>query len=77
MEKPYHTIHKNDTQGLVQFLTKNGQALLPMVELIEQSRLAVDELIDVLGRARLKAVLRPLSEGGRRHPRQSGGPVRE
>jgi hypothetical protein len=32
-------------------LAKNGQALLPMVDLIEQCRLACDELIDVTGRA--------------------------
>jgi len=32
-------------------LVRNDQALLPMLELIEQSRLAVDELIDVMGRA--------------------------
>jgi hypothetical protein len=38
-------------------LTKNGQALLPMVELIEQSQLAVDQLIDVLGRAKFEALL--------------------
>ena len=50
MEKPYHIVSKKDTQGLGHFLAKNGQALLPMVELIEQSKLAVDELIDVLGR---------------------------
>jgi len=34
-------------------LAKNGQVLLPMVELIEQSKIAVDELIDVLGRAQI------------------------
>jgi hypothetical protein len=34
------TLHKNDTQALVQCLAKNGQALWPMVDLIEQSRLA-------------------------------------
>ena len=77
MEKPYHTIHKNDTQALVNFLTKNGQALLPMVELIEQSRLAVDELIDVLGRASIEAVLRLSAEGiaGPPHPGKKGGAI--
>src|SRR5439155_4072965 len=35
----------------------NGQALLPMMELIEQSRMAIDELIDVMGRASIEAVL--------------------
>jgi hypothetical protein len=42
---------------LAEFLVRNGQALLPMLELIEQSRLAIDELIDVMGRASLEAVL--------------------
>ena len=77
MERPYHTIQKKDTQALVQFLTKNGQALLPMVELIEQSQLAVDQLIDVLGRASIEAVLRLSAEGiaGPPHPGKKGGAV--
>ena len=77
MERPYHTIHKNDTRALVHFLTKNGQALLPMVELIEQSQLAVDELIDVLGRASIEAVLRLSAQGiaGPPHPGKKGGAV--
>lgn len=77
MEKPYHTIHKNDTQALVHFLRKNGQALLPLVELIEQSKLAVDELIDVLGRASIEAVLQLSAEAiaGPPHPGKKGGAV--
>ncbi len=77
MERPYHTIHKKDTQAWAHFLTQNGQALLPMVELIEQSRLAVDELIDVLGRASVEAVLRLSAEGlaGPPHPGKKGGAV--
>jgi putative transposase len=48
-----------------------------MVELIEQSRLAVDELIDVLGRASVEAVLRLSAEGiaGPPHPGKKGGGV--
>ncbi len=77
MRKPYHTIHKKDTQTLARFLTQNGQALLPMVELIEQSKLAVDELIDVLGRASIEAVLQLSAEGvaGPPHPGKKGGAV--
>jgi putative transposase len=77
VERPYHTIQKKDTQALVQFLTKNGQALLPMVELIEQSQLAVDQLIDVLGRASIEAVLRLSAEGiaGPPHPGKKGGAI--
>jgi putative transposase len=77
VERPYHTIRKNDTEALARFLTKNGQALLPMVELIEQSKLAVDELIDVLGRASIEAVLRLSAEAvaGPPHPGRTGGTV--
>lgn len=77
MERPYHTIQKNDTQALARFLTRNDQALLPMVALIEQSQLAVDELIDVLGRASVEAVLRLSAQGiaGPPHPGKKGGAV--
>jgi hypothetical protein len=33
----YHTVEKHGSRGWASFLGKNGQALLPMVELIEQS----------------------------------------
>ena len=58
-------------------MTKNGQALWPMVELIEQSRLAVKERIEVFGRASLEAVLRLLTEGiaGPPHAGKKGGAV--
>lgn len=60
MKKTYQTIRKqgkvNDKE-LASFLVKNGQALLPMVDLIEQCQLACDELIDVTGRATIQAVL--------------------
>lgn len=46
-----------DERKVVEFFVKHGQCLLPMVELIEQSRLAVDELIDVVGRQAVEAVL--------------------
>lgn len=63
--------------GLGTFLTKNRQALLPMVELIEQSQVAVDELIDVLGRATIEAALSLSAEGiaGPPHPGKRGGSV--
>ena len=60
MKRSYHTTDKQGKVGeqkLNEFLVHNGQALLPMLELIEQSRMAVDELIDVMGRASIEAVL--------------------
>jgi transposase-like protein len=60
VKKTYHTIRKQgkiNEQQLASFLVKNGQGLLPMVDLIEQCQLACDELIDVTGRATIQAVL--------------------
>jgi transposase-like protein len=60
LKRSYHTIDKQgkvSERKLAEFLFRNGQALLPMLELIEQSRLAIDELIGVMGRASLEAVL--------------------
>ena len=60
MKKSYHTIGKQgkvNEQELAGYLARSGQILLPMVDLIEQCRLACDELIDVTGRAAIEAVL--------------------
>jgi transposase-like protein len=77
VEKPYHIVSKDNTQELAKFLVKNEQALLPMVELIEQSKMALDEWIDVLGRAHIEAVLRLSAEriAGPPHPGKKGGAV--
>ena len=57
MEKKYEVIGRNDRQGLVRWLTRHGQGLLPLVELVESSELAWEELIEVSGRATIEAVL--------------------
>jgi transposase-like protein len=79
VKKSYHTIRKQgrvDEQELAGYLARSGQFLLPMVDLIEQCRLACDELIDVTGRAAIDAVLQlsasqaaggPAQQGKRRH----------
>ena len=88
MKRSYHTIRKKgqtNANKLAEFFSRHGQGLLPMVDLIEQSRMVVDELIDVAGRATIEAVLQlsaeqlagPRSPGQRRagllwHGRQSG-----
>jgi len=77
VEKRYHIVEKENTEELAKFLVRNGQTLLPMVELIEQSKMAVDELIDVLGRAQVEAVLRLSAEriAGPPHPGKKGGAI--
>jgi putative transposase len=77
VEKTYQIAEKNESRSLAEFLVKNGQSLLPMVELIEQSQRAVDDLIDVVGRATIEAVLKLSAQGiaGPPHPGKKGGAV--
>jgi putative transposase len=74
----YHTLNSQTSvseEKLSTFLKKNGQQLLPMVDLITQSRLAIEELIDCVGRATVETVLEVSAEqvAGTRQP----GKVRE
>ncbi len=54
---PSRTATPADRQQLSEFLIGQGQFLLPLVKLIEQSKLVIDRMIDVLGRASIDAVL--------------------
>ena len=57
MSKDYQILKKNDSRQIAAFLAANAQAVLPMVDLIEQSVMAIDELVETLGRATIEAVL--------------------
>ena len=57
MKADYQIADRKDSRALARFLSGEGQMLLPMLELIEQAEMAVDELIDVAGRATIEAVL--------------------
>lgn len=62
---------------LAEFLQKEGQLLLPMVELVAQTETAIDELIDVTGRATIEAVLGLSAQevAGAKHPGKAGGEI--
>lgn len=75
MKKAYRTIRKqgkSNEQELASFLVKNGQRLLPMVDLIEQCQVACDELIDMTGRATIQAVLQLSAIEAAGGPQQQG-----
>ncbi len=57
MKEEYQVTDRRDRRAWARFLSGEGQALLPMLELIEQAEMAVDELIDLPGRATIEAVL--------------------
>jgi len=77
MGKEYQITGKNGSRELARFLAANGQVILPMVELIEESRIAVDDLLEVLGRSTLEAVLAISAAGvaGEAHQGKRGGEI--
>ena len=57
MSKDYQSTSKKDSRQIAAFLAANAQAVLPMGDLIEESMMAIDELVETLGRATIEAVL--------------------
>ena len=57
MKESYTIASKKDSKELSRYLAKEGQFLLPMLDLIEQAETAVDEVIDVVGRSAIEAIL--------------------
>ena len=71
MRTDYQVVDSTSKLGsreLAEFLAKDGQLLLPMLDLITQGQRAIDEVIDVMGRATIEAILKMSAEevAGRR-----------
>ena len=56
-KKVYQIADKTDSRKIAEFLAKDGQLLLPFLDLICNTEQAVDELIDVVGKGAIEAVL--------------------
>jgi len=81
VKKPYHIVSREAqtaTASMEEFAKANGQILLPLVELITQARLAVDEVIDSIGRQTIETILSLSAEqiAGPRTPGKSSGDIR-
>jgi transposase-like protein len=76
-ESDYQIISRKDSKELAKFLAKEGQFLLPMVELIEQAQTAVDDVIDVVGRSAIEAILLLSAQqvGGPQHKGKNTGDI--
>jgi putative transposase len=74
----YEIIDRKDSRALAEFLQKEGQFLLPLVSLIETAQTAIDEVIDVAGRATIEAVLQVSAQevAGEKHPGKAQGAIR-
>jgi putative transposase len=81
VKKPYHIVSREAATAAAtveQFAKANGQILLPLVELITQARVAVDEVIDRIGRQTIETILNLSAEqiAGVRAPGKNSGDVR-
>jgi len=80
VKKPYHIVTKEEkaTIAVEQFARANGQLLLPLVELVTQARIAVDEVIAAVGRKTIETILRLSAEevAGERTPGKASGDIR-
>jgi len=81
VKKPYHIVSReaqNAAASMEEFAKANGQILLPLVELITQARVAVDEVIDSIGRQTIETILNLSAEqiAGPRTPGKSSGDIR-
>jgi len=74
----YEIADRKDSRALSEFLQKEGQFLLPIVSLIETAQGAIDEVIDVAGRAAVEAVLQLSAQevAGEKHPGKAQGAIR-
>src|SRR5210317_137945 len=77
-KKDYQIVEKANSKKLAEFLCKDGQLLLPLVELITETEMALDELIDLTGRAAIEAVLTLSAQelAGPKHPGKKAGELR-
>ena len=81
VKKPYHIIDREAetaAAAIEEFAKANGQILLPLMELVTQARVAVDQVIDRIGRQTIETILTLSAEqvAGPRTPGKSSGDIR-
>ncbi len=81
MKGKYHVLElssKGAEETIHKFCQTNGQMLLPVVDLITEARLAVDEVIDRAGRGLIETILTMSAEqiAGPKSPGKASGEVR-
>jgi len=77
VKQDYRVVDSKGSAKIAELLTRDGQALLPFTMLVEQSQLAIDELVDMAGRATIEAILTlsARSVAGERHQGRAGGEI--
>jgi putative transposase len=81
VKRTYHIVEREAETAVAtvqEFAKPNGQILLPLMELVTQARVAIDEVIDRIGRQTIETILSLSAEqvAGSRTPGKSSGAVR-
>jgi len=81
VKRNYHVVSGREREAeraVAAFCRANGQVLLPLVELVEQARLAVDTVIEQLSQQTLETILHLSAQqlAGARTPGQASGEIR-
>ena len=63
MGRSYQIVDAKETEKIRDFLVKEGQCLAGFVDVVEQARMGLDELIDRMGRMGIEAVLQLSAQG--------------
>ena len=56
-KKAYQIASNTDRRKIAEYLSQDGQLLLPLLELICNTENALDEVIDLVGRGAIEAIL--------------------
>ena len=77
MRQLYRANHRLDSKKLANYLAQEGQMLLPLLDLVLNTESAIDEVIDVTGRAAIEAILLLSAQdvAGQPHPGKKQGAV--
>ena len=75
---PLRVIHRNDQAGMRAYFAQQGQALLPMLEMIEDTRVTIDELMSDAARAFVEQLLMisAMEVAGDKHPGKRSTAIR-
>jgi len=74
----YQIIEEKNSRALREFLSQEGQILLPFLDLLERTEMALDEVVEMAGRATIEAILTLSAQqvAGAKHQGKKGSEIR-
>ena len=81
VKRPYHMVNREKeaaAQQLQEFARVNGQYLLPLVDLVTEARIVIDDILEQAGRSLIETILQLSAQqiAGERTPGKPSGEIR-